>query len=108
MQVKTHIRKGDMVRVLTGAARGKDGRVLEVDRKTMTALVEGLNLKAKHGKPTPANPQGGITHKEGAIHISNLMLLDPKSGEPTRVGRRKDKDGRTVRVAKRSGETIKQ
>jgi large subunit ribosomal protein L24 len=108
MQVKTHIRKGDMVRVLTGAARGKDGRVLEVDRKTMTVLVEGLNMKAKHGKPTPANPQGGITHKEGPIHISNLMLLDPKSGEPTRVGRKKDKDGRTVRVARRSGETIKQ
>jgi large subunit ribosomal protein L24 len=108
MQVKTHIRKGDMVRVLTGEARGKDGRVLEVDRKTMTALVEGLNMKAKHGKPTPANPQGGITHKEGPIHISNLMLLDPKSGAPTRVGRKKDKDGRTVRVARRSGETIKQ
>ena len=109
MQYKTHIRKGDMVRVLTGEARGKDGRVIEVDRKTFTALVEGLNMKAKHGKPTPANPQGGINHKEGAIHLSNLMLLDPKSGEPTRTSRRKeDNEGRSVRVAKRSGETIKQ
>jgi large subunit ribosomal protein L24 len=108
MQAKIHIRKGDKVKVLSGEARGKDGRVLEVDRKTMTAFIEGLNMKAKHGKPTPANPQGGITHKEGAIHISNLMLLDPKDGKPTRVGRKKDKDGHTVRVAKRSGETIKQ
>ena len=108
MQQKTHIRKGDMVRVLTGEARGKDGRVLEVDRKTMTVLVEGLNLKAKHGKPSTANPQGGITHKEGPIHISNLMLIDPKSGEPTRVGRNTNKEGKSVRVAKRSGETIKQ
>ena len=108
MQQKTHIRKGDMVRILTGEARGKDGRVLEVDRKTMTVLVEGLNLKAKHGKPSAANPQGGITHKEGPIHISNLMLIDPKSGEPTRVGRNTNKEGKSVRVAKRSGETIKQ
>ena len=108
MQQKIHIRKGDMVRVLTGESRGKDGRVLEVDRKTMTALVEGLNMKAKHGKPTAANPQGGINHKEGAIHVSNLMLIDPKSGDPTRVSRKKDKDGQTVRVAKRTGETIKQ
>lgn len=108
MQAKIHIRKGDKVKVLSGEARGKDGRVLEVDRKTMTAFIEGLNMKAKHGKPTPANPQGGITHKEGAIHISNLMLLDPKDGKPTRVSRKKEKDGHTTRVAKRSGETIKQ
>jgi large subunit ribosomal protein L24 len=108
MQKKLHIRKGDMVRVLTGESRGKDGRVLEVDRKHMTAYVEGLNLKAKHGRPTAANPQGGITHKEGGIHISNLMLIDPKSGEPTRVGRRSEKGQRSVRGAKRTGETIKQ
>jgi large subunit ribosomal protein L24 len=108
MQEKVHIRKGDMVRVLSGESRGKDGRVIEVDRKRMTALVEGLNMKAKHGKPTTASPQGGINHKEGPIHLSNLMLIDPKSGEPTRVGRKKDKDGQTVRVARRTGETIKQ
>lgn len=108
MQKKLHIRKGDMVRVLTGESRGKDGRVLEVDRKTMTAYVEGLNMKAKHGKPSTANPQGGITHKEGAIHLSNLMLIDPKSGEPTRVGRRSENDGSLARYSKRSGETIKQ
>ena len=98
-----------MVRVLTGESRGKDGRVLEVDRKTMTAYVEGLNMKAKHGKPSTANPQGGITHKEGAIDLSNLMLIDPKSGEPTRVGRRiEGGEGQLVRYGKRSGETIKQ
>ncbi|MBL7963949.1 MAG: 50S ribosomal protein L24 [Flavobacteriales bacterium] len=101
-----HIRKGDMVRVLTGESRGKDGRVLEVDRKTMSALVEGLNMKAKHSKPTTASPQGGITHKEGPIHLSNLMLLDPKSGEPTRVGR-SEQDGKLVRTSKRTGEVIK-
>ena len=76
------------------------GRVLEVDRKTMTALVEGLNMKAKHGKPSTANPQGGITHKEGPIHISNLMLIDAKTGEPGRVGRTVSKDGAIERVVK--------
>jgi large subunit ribosomal protein L24 len=107
MQKKTHIRKGDMVKVLSGEDRAKTGRVLEVDRVRMRALVEGLNINKKHSKPTTATPQGGIVEKEGPIHISNLMLIDPKSGEPTRVGRKADKDGKLVRYAKRSGETIK-
>jgi large subunit ribosomal protein L24 len=107
MQKKTHIKKGDLVKVLAGTSRSKQGRVLEVDRERMTAIVEGLNINKKHSKPTTANPQGGIVEKEGPIHISNLMLVDPKSGEPTRIGRKQDKEGRLVRTSKRTGEVIK-
>jgi large subunit ribosomal protein L24 len=71
------------------------------------AFVEGLSINKKHSKPTTANPQGGIVEKEGPIHISNLMLIDPKSGEPTRVGRKTDKEGKLVRISKRTGEVIK-
>ncbi|MBX2977913.1 MAG: 50S ribosomal protein L24 [Flavobacteriales bacterium] len=106
MQKKTHIKKGDLVKVLSGVARGKQGRVLEVDRERMRALVEGLNMQKKHSKPTTATPQGGIVEKEGPIHISNLMLVDPKSGEPTRVGRKVEGDA-LVRYSKRTGEVIK-
>ena len=106
MQKKTHIKKGDMVKVLAGTSRGKEGRVLEVDRSRMMAIVEGINVRKKHSKPTTANPQGGIVDKEGPIHVSNLMLIDPKSGEPTRVGR-KVVDGSLVRTSKRTGEVIK-
>jgi|SRR5690606_12914216 large subunit ribosomal protein L24 len=106
MLKKTHIKKGDMVKVLAGEDRGREGRVLEVDRVRGTAIVEGLNINKKHSKPTTANPQGGIVEKEGPIHISNLMLIDPKSGEPTRVGR-KLVDGKLARYSKRTGEVIK-
>lgn len=107
MQKKTHIKKGDLVKVLAGTSRSKQGRVLEVDRVNGRAIVEGLNLNKKHSKPTTANPQGGIVEKEGPIHVSNLMLIDPKSGEPTRIGRKQDKDGKLVRTSKRTGEVIK-
>ena len=100
MQKKTHIKKGDMVKVLAGENRGDTGRVLEVDRDRNRAIVEGLNLNKKHSKPTTANPQGGIVEKEGPIHISNLMLIDAKSGVPGRVGRMAGKDGRLERVVK--------
>lgn len=103
MQKKTHIKKGDMVKVIAGDARHAKvttGRVLEVDRERMTAIVEGLNINKKHSKPTTANPQGGIVEKEGPIHISNLMLIDPKTGEPGRVGRRLNKEGRLERYVK--------
>ncbi len=106
MQKKTHIKKGDVVKVLAGTSRSKQGRVLDVDRERMTAIVEGLNIQKKHSKPTTATPQGGIVEKEGPIHISNLMLIDPKSGEATRVGR-KTVDGKLVRTSKRTGEVIK-
>ena len=107
MQKKTHIKKGDMVLVLAGEDRSKKGRVLDVDRDRMVAFVEGLNINKKHSKPTTAKPQGGIVEKEGPIHISNLMLIDPKSGEPTRIGRKKEKSGNIVRTSKRTGEVIK-
>ncbi|MBK8614835.1 MAG: 50S ribosomal protein L24 [Flavobacteriales bacterium] len=107
MQKKTHIKKGDLVKVLAGEDRAKEGRVLEVDREKNRAIVEGLNINKKHSKPTTANPQGGIVEKEGPIHISNLMLIDPKGGKPTRVGRKVEKGGKLVRISKRTGEVIK-
>ena len=106
MQKKTHIKKGDLVKVLAGTSRAKQGRVLDVDRERRTAFVEGLNLNKKHSKPTTANPQGGIVEKEGPIHISNLMLVDPKTGEASRVGRKAGENGKLVRYSKKSGEVI--
>jgi large subunit ribosomal protein L24 len=100
MQKKTHIKKGDLVKVLAGEDRTKQGRVLEVDRDRSVAFVEGLNLNKKHSKPTTANPQGGIVEKEGPIHISNLMLIDAKTGTPGRVGRKADKEGKLERYVK--------
>lgn len=105
MQKKTHIKKGDMVKVLAGEDRSKQGRVLEVDRVKMRAIVEGLNINKKHSKPTTANPQGGIVEKEGSIHISNLMLIDAKTGTAGRVGRKANKEGvleRYVKTKKKS------
>ncbi|HQW86549.1 MAG TPA: 50S ribosomal protein L24 [Flavobacteriales bacterium] len=100
MQKKTHIKKGDLVKVIAGEDRGKEGRVLEVMRERNTALVEGLNINKKHSKPTTANPQGGIVDKEGPIQLSNLMLIDAKSGLPGRVGRRLNKEGKLERYVK--------
>ena len=100
MQKKTHIKKGDLVKVLAGEDRSKQGRVLEVNRERAVAIVEGLNINKKHSKPTTAKPQGGIVEKEGPIHISNLMLIDAKTGEPGRVGRKADKDGKLERYVK--------
>ncbi|HRN36942.1 MAG TPA: 50S ribosomal protein L24 [Flavobacteriales bacterium] len=100
MQKKTHIKKGDIVKVLAGEDRTKQGRVLGVDRKSGTAVVEGLRLNKKHSKPTTALPQGGIVEKEGPIHISNLMLIDAKTGVPGRVGRKPGKDGKLERYVK--------
>ena len=100
MQKKTHIKKGDLVKVLAGVDRTTQGRVLEVDRDRMTAVVEGLRINKKHSKPSTASPQGGIVDKEGPIHISNLMLIDAKTGEPGRVGRRLNKEGKLERYVK--------
>jgi large subunit ribosomal protein L24 len=100
MQKKLHIKKGDMVKVLAGEDRSRQGRVLEVDRDRLTAIVEGLNINKKHSKPSTAKPQGGIVEKEGPIHVSNLMLIDAKTGEPGRVGRRADKEGKLERYVK--------
>ncbi|MCK5729786.1 MAG: 50S ribosomal protein L24 [Draconibacterium sp.] len=107
MQKKLHIKKGDTVVVNTGNNKGQKGRVLEVFVKTNRAIVEGVNMMKKHTKPNAESPQGGIIEKEASVHISNLMLVDPKSGEATRIGRRLDDNGKLVRFSKKSGEEIK-
>ena len=102
------IKKGDTVYVNSGEDKGKTGRVLKVLVKEGRALVEGINMVSKSTKPNAKNPQGGIVKQEAPIHISNLNPVDPKTGKPTRVGRRESSDGRTfVRYAKKSGEEIK-
>jgi large subunit ribosomal protein L24 len=107
MQKKLHIKKGDNVVVLTGNNKGRKGRVLEVIRKTDRAIVEGVNMIKKHTKPNAQAPQGGIIEKEASIHISNLMVEDPKLKKGTRIGRRLGDDGKLVRYSKKSGEEIK-
>ena len=107
MQIKFHIKKGDTVIVNSGEYKGRQGRVLEVIRDKKKAIVEGINLVSKHTKPNAKSPQGGILKKEAPIHVSNLMLIDPKSGEKTRIGRRLNEDNKLVRYAKKSGEEIK-
>lgn len=107
MQKKLHIRKGDTVIVITGNNKGQKGRVLEVIKKTNRAIVEGVNLMKKHTKPNANSPQGGIIEQEAPIHISNLMLVDPKSGEATRITRKLNDKGNLVRYSKKTGEEIK-
>ena len=103
---KLHIKKGDIVYVNTGVDKGKTGRVLKVLVEKQRAIVEGLNMVSKHTKPNAKSPQGGIEKKEAPIHISNLNVVDPKSGKPTRIGR-KLVEGKLVRISKKSGEEIK-
>ena len=95
-----------MVQVLSGEDRGKQGRVLSVDRTKMRAIVEGVNIVTKATKPSAQYPQGGLVKKEAPVHISNIALLDPKSGKPTRI-RIERKDGKKVRIAVKSNEVIK-
>ena len=93
---------------IAGTSKGKEGKIIKVIPSTNRAIVEGVNMVSKHTKPNAANPQGGILKQESSIAISNLMLVDPKSGNPTRVGRKIDeKTGKLVRFAKKSGEVIK-
>jgi large subunit ribosomal protein L24 len=107
MSVKLHIKKGDTVCVIAGDNKGQQGKVLKVEVSKQRAIVEGVNLVKKATKPNAQNPQGGIVEQEAPIHISNLQLLDPQSGKPTRVGRRANAEGKLVRFAKKSGEEIK-
>ncbi|PLS15551.1 50S ribosomal protein L24 [Peribacillus saganii] len=100
-----HVKKGDKVVVISGKDKGKQGVILEAYPKKNRVLVEGVNIVKKHSKPSQANPQGGINSQEAAIHVSNVMPLDPKSGNPTRVGY-KVVDGKKVRVAIKSGESL--
>lgn len=106
-QPKLNIRKGDTVKVIAGDAKGQQGKVLSVSVATKRVIVEGLNMVSKHTKPNATNTEGGIIKKEAPIHISNVMLIDPKSGKATRVGRKLNDAGKLVRVAKNSGEVIK-
>ena len=104
---KLHIKKGDTVYVNAGNDKGKTGKVLEVIPAKDRAIVEGVNIVSKSTKPNAQHPQGGIIKQEAPIHISNLQLIDPKSGKPTRVAMKVNEDGKKVRVAKKSGEEIK-
>lgn len=103
---KLHIRKGDTVFVLAGRDKGRMGKVLKVLVSDNRAIVEGVNIVSKSAKPSAKNPQGGIIKQEASIHISNLSLIDPKSGKPTRVSIKHDGKN-LVRIAKKSGEEIK-
>ena len=104
---KLHIKKGDTVYVNAGEDKGKTGRVLKVLISKNRAVVEGINMVTKATKPNAKNPQGGLVKMEAPIHVSNLQLLDPKSGKPTRVGYKVNEDGKKGRISKKSGEEIK-
>ena len=103
---KLHIKKGDTVYVNAGNDKGKTGKVLEVIPSKDRAIVEGINIVSKHTKPSPKHPQGGIVKQEASVHVSNLQVVDPKTGKATRIGR-KVVEGKIVRFAKKSGEEIK-
>lgn len=104
---KLHIKKGDTVYVNTGVNKGATGKVLKVLVEEQRAIVEGVNMVSKSVKPNAQNPQGGFRKQEAPVHISNLNVLDPKTGKPTRIGRKRDENGKLVRYSKKSGEVIK-
>jgi len=105
-KIKVHIRKGDTVKVLSGNSRGKTGKVLDVYLDNYKAIVEGANMVFKHVKPSANNPEGGINKQEAPIHLSKLMVVDPSSGEPTRIGRKLNDKGKLQRYSKKTGEFI--
>ena len=104
MGTKLHIKVGDSVKVLTGESKGSEGKVLEIDKIKKRAIVEGVNIVKKHVKPSASNPQGGIEETEAGIHISNLMIV--AAGKASRIGRKKNDDGKLVRFSKKTGEEI--
>jgi large subunit ribosomal protein L24 len=103
---KLHVKTGDTVKVIAGDDRGKTGRITAVNIEKQRVTVEGINMVTKHAKPSAKNPQGGISKFEAPIHASNVALVDAKSGETTKVGRRKNSEGKTERYSKKSGEVI--
>jgi large subunit ribosomal protein L24 len=103
---KLHIKKGDIVKVLTGEDKGQQGRILRIDVKKNRAIVEGINMVSKHTKPNAKNSEGGILKQEAAVHVSNLMLIDAK-GDATRVGRKLNSNNKIVRYSKKNDEEIK-
>jgi large subunit ribosomal protein L24 len=106
MQPKLHIKKGDIVKVIAGNFKGKQGKVLFIAIKKRKAIVENVNMVSKHSKPTTENPKGGIIKKESPIHISNLMIID-NNGTPTRIGRKLNNNKKLIRYSKKTGEEIK-
>ncbi|MDY3746386.1 MAG: 50S ribosomal protein L24 [Lachnospiraceae bacterium] len=100
---KMKLKKGDLVKVIAGKDKGKDGKIIAVNHKNSTVVVEGVNMITKHTKPSAANQQGGIIHQEGPLHVSNVMYL--YKGKATRIGY-KVEDGKKVRVAKSTGDVI--
>ena len=106
-QLKLHIKKGDKVKVIAGDDKGKEGTVLEVLAEKNRAIVEGINISTRHEKPSAGKPEGGIKKVEAPLHISNLMLIDPASGKPTRVGRKLNDKSKLQRYSKKTGEFIK-
>jgi len=106
-QPKLHIKKGDTVKVIAGDDKGKEGKVLEIDSAKKRAFIEGVNIVTRHEKPSAGKPEGGIKKTEASINISNLMLIDPASGKPTRVGRKANDKGKLQRYSKKTGEFIK-
>jgi large subunit ribosomal protein L24 len=104
--VKMQIRRGDRVKVIRGNHRGQEGTVLRVDREKNRVVVEGVNFRKRHRKPSAQDPEGGIMSFEAPIHASNVMLIDPASGEPTRIRKQTNEDGTKDRIAIRSGRPI--
>ncbi len=103
---KLHVKKEDTVFIISGKDKGKKGRVIETYPRENRILVEGINMVKKHSKPSRENPQGGILNQEASLHVSNAMLIDPKSGNPTRVGYKVLENGEKIRISKKSGEEI--
>jgi large subunit ribosomal protein L24 len=106
MAVKLKLKKGDKVVVISGENKGQQGVILSVDRVKTRAVVEGVNMISKHTKPSAKFPDGGIIKKEAPLHVSNLMLLSPKNGTASRVGRKLE-EGKIVRYVKKTGEILK-
>ena len=104
--MKLHVKKGDMVYVLSGNDKGKIAKILTIFPTKYSAIVEGLNLSTKHIKPSADNPKGGIEKQESPIHLSNLMLVDPSNGKPTKIYRKKNKDGKIERYSKKTNKII--
>jgi large subunit ribosomal protein L24 len=105
-QPKLHVKSGDLVEVIAGNSKGKRGKIVDVLVKKNRVVVEGLNMVSKHIKPTSQNPQGEIKKQEAAIHISNVMVVDPSTGEATRTGRKLNEAGKLQRYSKSSGKFI--
>jgi large subunit ribosomal protein L24 len=100
--MKFHVKKGDLVKVLSGNSKGKEGKISLMITDKQRAIVEGVNVVTKHLKPTAQNPNGSIEKKEASIHISNLMVIDPSNGLPTRIGRKLNKEGKLQRFSKKT------